>query len=44
MRQEQGHAPLMGQQTREILAEVGYAKAEIEAMLKAGAVTESPQK
>ena len=42
MRQEQGHAPLMGQQTREILAEVGY-EAEIEAMLKAGAI-ESQQK
>ena len=43
-REDEGHAPLMGQQTREILAEVGYGKAEIEAMLKAGAVTESQQK
>jgi crotonobetainyl-CoA:carnitine CoA-transferase CaiB-like acyl-CoA transferase len=43
-REDEGHAPLMGQQTREILAEVGYAKAEIEALLKAGAVTESQQK
>lgn len=43
-REDEGHAPLMGQQTREILAEVGYGKAEIEALLKAGAVTESQQK
>jgi crotonobetainyl-CoA:carnitine CoA-transferase CaiB-like acyl-CoA transferase len=43
-REDEGHAPLMGQQTREILAEVGNAKAEIEALLKAGAVTESQQK
>jgi len=34
----------MGQQTREILAEVGYGKAEIDAMVTAGAVTESQQK
>ena len=44
MREEQGHAPLMGQHTREILSEVGYGKAEIEAMLTAGAVTESAKK
>lgn len=44
MRQEQGHAPLMGEHTREILSEAGYAKAEIEAMLAAGAVTESQKK
>ena len=44
MREDQGHAPLLGQQTREILAEVGYGKAEIEAMLKAGAVQESQKK
>jgi crotonobetainyl-CoA:carnitine CoA-transferase CaiB-like acyl-CoA transferase len=43
-REDEGHAPRMGQQTREILAEVGYGKAEIEAMLKAGAVAESQQK
>ena len=43
-RENEGHAPLMGQHTREILAEVGYAKAEIEALLAAGAVTESQQK
>jgi crotonobetainyl-CoA:carnitine CoA-transferase CaiB-like acyl-CoA transferase len=44
MRQEQGHAPLIGQQTREILSEVGYGPAEIDALLKAGAVQESQQK
>lgn len=44
MREDQGHAPLLGQQTREILAEVGYGNAEIEAMLKAGAVQESQKK
>jgi len=44
MREDQGHAPLLGQQTREILAEVGYGKAEIEALLKAGAVQESQKK
>lgn len=41
MREEQGHAPLMGQHTREILAEIGFAKTEIEALLASGAVTES---
>jgi crotonobetainyl-CoA:carnitine CoA-transferase CaiB-like acyl-CoA transferase len=41
MRENQGHAPLMGQHTREILAEAGYGKAEIDALLAAGAVTET---
>jgi crotonobetainyl-CoA:carnitine CoA-transferase CaiB-like acyl-CoA transferase len=41
MREEQGHAPLMGQHTREILAEIGFAKGEIETLLASGAVTES---
>jgi crotonobetainyl-CoA:carnitine CoA-transferase CaiB-like acyl-CoA transferase len=44
MREQQGHAPLMGQQTREILAEAGYGAAEIDQMLAAGAVLESPKK
>ena len=44
MREDESHAPLYGEHTREILAEVGYAKAEIEAMLAAGAVTESQKK
>ena len=44
MRQEQGHAPLMGEQTREILAEAGYGAAEIDALLAAGAVLESQKK
>jgi len=44
MRQHQGHAPLIGEQTREILAEVGYGAAEIEKMLAAGTVQESQKK
>ena len=35
-RNDETHAPLMGEQTREILAEAGYAQAEIEALLAAG--------
>ena len=34
----------MGQHTREILSEAGYGKSEIDAMLAAGAVTESQKK
>jgi crotonobetainyl-CoA:carnitine CoA-transferase CaiB-like acyl-CoA transferase len=41
MRQEQGHAPLMGQHTREILREAGYGDADVEKMIAAGAVTET---
>ena len=37
-REEEGHAPLMGQQTREILAEAGYSAAEIDKLLASGAV------
>jgi crotonobetainyl-CoA:carnitine CoA-transferase CaiB-like acyl-CoA transferase len=37
-RQEEGHAPLMGQHTREILAEVGYSEAEIDKMIEGEAV------
>ena len=44
MREEQGHAPLIGEHTREILAEAGYAAAEIDRMLAAGAVQESQKK
>ncbi len=44
MREQQGHAPLIGEQTREILAEAGYSAAEIETMLAAGAVQESSKK
>ena len=36
-RNEETHAPLMGEQTCEILAEAGYAQAEIEALLADGA-------
>jgi crotonobetainyl-CoA:carnitine CoA-transferase CaiB-like acyl-CoA transferase len=38
-RKDESHAPLMGEQTREILAEAGYAQAEIEALLTAGAAS-----
>jgi crotonobetainyl-CoA:carnitine CoA-transferase CaiB-like acyl-CoA transferase len=38
-RQDEGPAPLMGQHTREILAEAGYSKAEIEKILSQGAAT-----
>ena len=36
-RKDETHAPRMGEHTREILAEAGYAQAEIEALLAAGA-------
>ena len=36
-REDETHAPLMGEQTREILAEAGYGEAEIDAMLKSAA-------
>jgi crotonobetainyl-CoA:carnitine CoA-transferase CaiB-like acyl-CoA transferase len=36
-RKDETHAPLMGEQTREILAEAGYAQPEIAALLAAGA-------
>jgi crotonobetainyl-CoA:carnitine CoA-transferase CaiB-like acyl-CoA transferase len=39
-RQNKTSAPLMGQHTREILAEAGYRKDEIEALVDAGAVVE----
>jgi crotonobetainyl-CoA:carnitine CoA-transferase CaiB-like acyl-CoA transferase len=39
-RQEEGHAPLMGQHTREVLAEAGYSSGEIDKMITAGAVQE----
>jgi crotonobetainyl-CoA:carnitine CoA-transferase CaiB-like acyl-CoA transferase len=37
-REDEGHAPLYGEQTREILAEVGYSQAEIEKMVADKAV------
>jgi crotonobetainyl-CoA:carnitine CoA-transferase CaiB-like acyl-CoA transferase len=40
-REEEGHAPLMGQQTRGILAEAGYSAAEIDKLITVGAVQES---
>ncbi|SJZ46439.1 Crotonobetainyl-CoA:carnitine CoA-transferase CaiB [Enhydrobacter aerosaccus] len=41
-RRQEGHAPLAGQHTREILAEIGYSEAEIDKMLTAGSVMEKP--
>ncbi|MBS0539999.1 MAG: CoA transferase [Proteobacteria bacterium] len=43
-RESEGHAPLYGEQTREILAEAGYKPAEIDALVAAGAVQESQKK
>ncbi|MBT6313968.1 MAG: CoA transferase, partial [Alphaproteobacteria bacterium] len=40
MREDTHHAPHIGEQTREILAELGYADDDIEVMVKAGAVIE----
>jgi len=40
-REDDGHAPLMGQHTRAILEEAGYEKGEIDRMLATGAVIES---
>jgi crotonobetainyl-CoA:carnitine CoA-transferase CaiB-like acyl-CoA transferase len=39
-RQDERHAPLYGEQTREILAEVGYSAADIDKMVTDKAVTE----
>ncbi|MBS0224005.1 MAG: CoA transferase [Proteobacteria bacterium] len=39
-RQQDGHAPLLGQHTREILAEAGYSAGEIDKLLAVGAVQE----
>jgi crotonobetainyl-CoA:carnitine CoA-transferase CaiB-like acyl-CoA transferase len=40
MREDTRHAPHIGEQTREILAELGYADGDVEAMVEAGAVIE----
>jgi crotonobetainyl-CoA:carnitine CoA-transferase CaiB-like acyl-CoA transferase len=40
-REEEGHAPLMGQHTREILGEAGYATAEVETLLSSGAAKQA---
>lgn len=40
MREDTHHAPHIGEQTREILAELGYADGDVEAMVEAGAVIE----
>ena len=39
-RHDETHAPLMGEHTRDMLAEAGYVQAEIEALLAAGAASE----
>ncbi len=38
-REDESHAPLLGEHTREILVEVGYSKAEIEEILTSGAAS-----
>jgi crotonobetainyl-CoA:carnitine CoA-transferase CaiB-like acyl-CoA transferase len=43
-RQDEGHAPRMGEHTREILAEAGYGKAEIDALLSDGAASEAARR
>ena len=43
-REEQLHAPLYGEQSREILAEHGYSKAEIDKMIAGKAVTEAAKR
>jgi crotonobetainyl-CoA:carnitine CoA-transferase CaiB-like acyl-CoA transferase len=40
-RQSEGHAPLLGEHTREILSEAGYDLAQIEDLLAAGAVKQA---
>jgi crotonobetainyl-CoA:carnitine CoA-transferase CaiB-like acyl-CoA transferase len=40
-REDEGHAPLFGEQTREILGEAGYDKAEIDKMIAGGAAIKS---
>jgi crotonobetainyl-CoA:carnitine CoA-transferase CaiB-like acyl-CoA transferase len=37
MREDLRHAPLLGEDTRGVLAEAGYSEVEIEAMLESGA-------
>jgi crotonobetainyl-CoA:carnitine CoA-transferase CaiB-like acyl-CoA transferase len=41
-RKNESHAPLYGEHTREILREVGYADAEVDKMIAAGAATTAP--
>ncbi len=43
-RQDEGHAPRMGEHTREILAEAGYGNAEIDALLSDGAASEAARR
>ena len=41
-RENETHAPLTGEHTRDILREVGYSPPEIDAMLATGAILEPP--
>jgi crotonobetainyl-CoA:carnitine CoA-transferase CaiB-like acyl-CoA transferase len=40
MREDTLHAPLIGEQTREVLADVGFGKDEIDQLLNTGAAIE----
>jgi len=44
VRENETHAPLYGEHTREILAELGYSKADIDEMVLGGAVTEAAKR
>ena len=44
LREDQRHAPLLGEDTRSVLIDVGYKKAEIDAMLASGGAHEPKQR
>ena len=44
LREDQRHAPLLGEDTRSVLADVGYKEAEIDAMLASGGAHEPKQR
>jgi len=43
-RKDEGHAPLFGEHTREILKELGYSAAEVDKMIAGKAVTEAAKR
>ena len=43
-REDEGHAPLFGEHTREILSEVGYSAADIDRMIAAEAATQATKR
>ena len=43
-RKDEGHAPLFGEHTREILKELGYSASEVDAMIAGKAVTEAAKR